>query len=93
MSETAQNAGKLVILCTVTPVVGRSYPERVVAYNQAIRSGAPLLSIPVADFEAAFGSNPLQYLSPDRLHPSDAGYQLMAQVLYELIVSRFEGGR
>ncbi len=95
MVRTAKNAGKLVILCTLTPVfvgdtgIFKSDPVAVAALNAVIPGIAASEGAILVDVEAAFGNNSA-LMSPDGLHPNDLGYQVMAQAVFNAIVANFE---
>ena len=100
MVFTANAAGKKALLATITPhdddVVpsgcSTSPADRVRAVNEEIRKIPydPTLDVEVVDVYAALSVNLATYLSPDRLHPSEAGYTRMAEVLRDAIVQLFE---
>ena len=103
MVDAARSAGKRVILSTLTPVIQdvfggyKADPARVAALNDAIRALASTYAsdrnVVLVDMFAAFPPDRLStLLSPDGLHPSDAGYQFMAQVFFDAIVARFGVG-
>jgi lysophospholipase L1-like esterase len=76
MVASVRARGGLPILGTLTPV--HPADGRAAALNARIRQVAAEQEIHVADHEAAFGGN-LGLLVGDQLHPTDAGYQVMAQ--------------
>ena len=104
MVDTARAAGKRVILSTLTPVIEdvlsgayRVDPAKVAVLNGAIRALASTYAsdpnVVLVDMFAAFPPALLTtYLSPDGLHPSDAGYEFMAQVFFDAIAAHFSVG-
>ncbi len=97
--RTARSAGKEVILCTLTPTMpmavadwawkGATYAQ-VVALNALLPAVAASEGVPLADLFAAFGSSYAQYLSPDGLHPNEAGYQRIAETIADVITANFQ---
>lgn len=99
MVQTAKQGGRSVILSTLLPAAPdallgepRASLTRIRALNTEIRSIAAQEAVVLVDMYAAFGGDNVNaaWLSPDGLHPSDAGYQHMAQVFYDAIRTRFE---
>ncbi len=99
MVQTAKQGGRSVILSTLLPAAPdallgepRASLTRIRALNAEIRSIAAQEAVVLVDMYAAFGGDNVNasWLSPDGLHPNDAGYQRMAQVLYDAIRARFE---
>lgn len=99
MVQTAKQGGRSVILSTLLPAAPdallgepRVSLTRIRALNTEIRTIAVQESVVLVDMYAAFGGDNVNpaWLSPDGLHPSDAGYQRMAQVFYDTIRTRFE---
>jgi lysophospholipase L1-like esterase len=92
MVTASQQAGKLVVLCTLTPVTiapWNPHPTLVSDYNNAIRQLAAQRGVVLADFDAQFKNTP-GFLSADGMHPTNFGYQLMAEYLAGLIETHFE---
>lgn len=97
MVQTAKAQGKKVILCTLTPTgyengFPKSDDAEVQQLNARIVAVAQAQDVVLADLYAAIKQADPQLtrlISPDGLHPTDAGYQKMAQVLYNLIVTNF----
>jgi lysophospholipase L1-like esterase len=99
MVQTAKQGGRSVILSTLLPAAPdallgepRASLARIRALNTEIRNIAALEAVVLVDMFAAFGGDTVNaaWLSPDGLHPNDAGYQRMAQVFYDTIRTRFE---
>ena len=95
MVDAALAANKKVILSTLTPVVPdanglyKTDPGDVAAINVEIRKIAAARPIVLVDMFAAFGTNSA-LLSPDGLHPTDAGYQKMADTFAAAIIANFQ---
>jgi lysophospholipase L1-like esterase len=102
MVKTTKQAGKAVLLGTLTPVYQaedyiiqgcqdlacyRLNPAHVRTLNSRIRTLAVEESVPVVDFEAALGAADL---SPDGLHPNQQGYAKMSGRVFETIRANFE---
>ena len=94
MVQISQASGKEVILCTLLPVFPnanghyKADPIKVEEINAQIPSIAASKGAILVDMHAAFGND--TSLMSDGLHPNDAGYQLMAEVLFNAIVTNFE---
>jgi lysophospholipase L1-like esterase len=96
MVRTAKNMGKDVILCGLLPVkanedtgVYKADPGRIASMNGRLRDLAGAEGVPFVDMVAAFGSAFQPLLSPDGLHPNNAGYQRMAEAIGNTIVQYF----
>jgi lysophospholipase L1-like esterase len=91
MARDARFGGAQVILCTLLPQrTGGSRtadPAVVASFNDAIRDVARGEGAMLMDFARDFGD--LSLIGADDLHPTEAGYARMAQMLFELIRSRF----
>ena len=70
----------------------RADPVAIASLNGRIRTLAGEESAVVVDFERAFNLSPnyRNLLSPDGLHPNEAGYSVMAQKALEIIQASFE---
>ena len=86
MVHSARDAGKDVILCGLLPVKPnedtgqlKADPGRIASMNSRLADLASAEGVPFVDMVAAFGSAFQPLLSPDGLHPNDAGYQRMAE--------------
>ncbi len=96
MVRTARNAGKDVILCGLLPVKPnedtgqyKADPGRIASMNSRLAALASAEGVPFVDMVAAFGSAFQPLLSPDGLHPNDAGYQRMAEAVGNTVVHFF----
>jgi lysophospholipase L1-like esterase len=66
-------------------------PDLVPGANDAIRALATSSGVTLVDLYKVFPSNgDSQYIGGDGLHPTAAGYQLMAQTFYDAIRSKYE---
>jgi lysophospholipase L1-like esterase len=96
--QTAKAANKQIIIMTLPPGKPKDTdgswkapdPEDVAALNAAIETLKTQEAIPRVDLTAAFGDNYRQYLSPDGLHPNDAGYQRIANAVANKIIEVYE---
>lgn len=100
MVRTTKAAGLVVALATLPPqrpgwllLSGRpaASPALLDALNQGIRGIAATEGVHLADVAAAFGGN-LSLISGDGVHPTQAGYELLAQTFFQVlrpIVSSF----
>ena len=104
MVQTAKNAGKDVILCGLLPVKPnedtgqyKADPGRIASMNSRLAALAAAEGVPFVDMVAAFGGAFQPLLSPDGLHPNDAGYQRMAEAVANTVVAfhshSLDGGR
>lgn len=92
MVQTARAAGKWVILGTLTPVQGSPFnpsPSSVASLNTQIAAIAQQQGAVLVDFFSVMNGN-ASYLSADGLHPSNAGYRRMAQLLVDRVRETFE---
>ena len=64
--------------------------EDVLAANTQIRALAQSENVPLVDMYPAFSGSLTTLLGADGLHPSEAGYQKMADVFYDAITRRLE---
>jgi lysophospholipase L1-like esterase len=94
--ELAQSRGISVIIATLTPVGGTredNHPgtrAEINAVNDGIFQIAKATGIdPPVDLYTAFLAD-RDFLGEDGLHPSEAGYQLMADLFFKEIRARFE---
>jgi lysophospholipase L1-like esterase len=55
-------------------------------FNDALRGMAAKKNVPVVDFAQL----PMSFIGQDGLHPSEAGYQRMAEMWLDAIKSRYE---
>ena len=93
MVRTAKNAGKDVILCGLLPVKPnedtgqyKADPGRIASMNSRLAALASAEGVPFVDMVAAFGGAFQPLLSPDGLHPNDAGYQRMAEAVGNTVI-------
>ena len=59
-------------------------------YNSGLRSLASSEAIPLVDVNAAFGGDTTTFIDCDGLHPTPAGYQVIANTFYKSIQSTLE---
>ena len=89
MMRVVKGEGIPVIIGTIPPLNDDGFRtrgvENVPKLNDMIREEAELEKVPLADHERAFGRN-LTLQGPDGLHPNDAGYELIAETWFEIIV-------
>lgn len=102
MVRTAKNAGKVVMLGTVLPVVTvvvdglpytKSDNQAIEELNRRLKIVAGEEQVILADFWASFkaSSNIDGLFSGDGLHPNANGYNRMAEYLSGLIIANFDG--
>jgi lysophospholipase L1-like esterase len=96
MVRAARNAGKDVLLCGLLPVklnedtgIYKADPARIASMNTRLAQLAQAEGVPFIDMVAAFGPAFQPLLSPDGLHPNDAGYQRMAEVVANTIIALY----
>jgi lysophospholipase L1-like esterase len=96
MVRSAKNAGKGVILCGLLPVkpnedtgVYKADPARISEMNRRLFELASAEGVPFVNMVAAFGGAFQSLLSPDGLHPTEAGYQRMAEAVGNTVVAFF----
>jgi lysophospholipase L1-like esterase len=89
MVQDAKAAGSHVLLCTNPPALdtGKTYPEAIPPLNTEIRKIAADEGVTLVDLYAIFLGREGTYLSPDGLHPSEAGYDRMARAFFDVIVA------
>lgn len=98
MVQEGKRRGMTVFLGTLLPQrkgACRGYDwddnvEDVVAANTQIRSLASAEGVPLVDIYPAFSGQVDTLLGADGLHPSEAGYQKMADLFYAAITQRLE---
>ena len=64
-------------------------PGRIASMNTRLAALANAEGVPFVDMVAAFGSAFQPLLSPDGLHPNDAGYQRMAEAVGNTVIAFF----
>jgi lysophospholipase L1-like esterase len=89
----ANSRGVQVFIATLPPMDpakkwGTGAPF-VAPYNNQLASLAASHNWTLVDVNAAFGGN-LSLLGSDGLHPTDAGYQVIAQAFYDKIVAKYD---
>jgi lysophospholipase L1-like esterase len=96
MVHSARDAGKDVILCGLLPVKPnedtgqfKADPGRIASMNVRLEALASAEGVPFVNMVSAFGSAFQPLLSPDGLHPTDAGYQRMAEAVGNTVVAFF----
>ena len=89
MVQTAKASGSYVLLCTHPPALSnqKSDPAAIPPLNTEIRKIAVQEGVTLVDFYQSFIGNPGPLISADGLHPTAAGYDQMAQDVYNAIVS------
>jgi lysophospholipase L1-like esterase len=94
MAGTARGRGVLVMLATLLPEIFGAQRAGaapfIVPANDAIRVLAGSQGIALVDLYAAFQGSESTLIGFDGLHPSEAGYQKIAQTFFEAI-RRYEG--
>jgi len=95
MVQAARAKGAQVLLGTLLPErpgACRAFaPDLVQPANDAIRAMAASAGATLVDLYKAFPSNgDSRYIGTDGLHPTAAGYQLMAQTFYDVIRGKYE---
>jgi len=92
MARDARFSGAHVILCTLLPQrpsgSHAANPAVLTNYNQRVRDLARGEGALLIDFETDFGD--LSLIGRDGLHPTEAGYSRMAQMVFDLLRQRFE---
>lgn len=95
MVRTARQRGVAVFVGTLPPVRpgGRlSLPVSLVqAFNDGIRAGAASEGAVLVDLHAAMAANVTTLIGIDGLHPTEAGYQRMAETFFTAIRTTYEG--
>jgi lysophospholipase L1-like esterase len=94
MIQQAQSSGVQVVIGTLLPAVPgalfQSTVDLIAPFNDqlvpmAVASGAHLV-----DLHSAFLADMADWIGPDGLHPSQAGYQELAQLFFAAIQTTFE---
>jgi lysophospholipase L1-like esterase len=97
MVREAHNRNIRVLLGTLLPTRAGGTPDRgsnplplVAPANDQIRLAAALEGAALVDLWASFGGSPDPWIGGDGLHPTQQGYQRIADLWMEAIRSRFE---
>ena len=94
IARDAQSRGVAVILSTLTPMRPGSTkgtaPEAVRQLNAEIRGLCRRYGTGCADLYAAFGNEQSPLIGSDGLHPTAAGYDVIAETYFEVIRRTFE---
>jgi lysophospholipase L1-like esterase len=92
MAREARLYGSRVLICTVTPPrpggVRAADPNVVAAYNRALRDVARGEGAVFIDWEAQ--GFELRLIGADGLHPTEAGFTRMAEILFGQVRTLFE---
>ena len=95
MARTARQRGIAVFVGTLPPVRpgGRlSLPTSLVqSFNDGIRARAAAEGAVLVDLQAAMAANVTTFIGIDGLHPTEAGYQRMAETFFTAIRTTYEG--
>lgn len=95
MVRAARASGAAVFIATLPP--GRAGgrlslpPSLIQAVNDGIRAGAPVEGATLVDLNVAMAPNVTTLIGIDGLHPTEAGYQRMAETFFTTIRTAFEG--
>lgn len=93
LGEHASGKGVQVLLATLPPMdpskLKGAGAVAVVPFNAQLASLAASRNWTLVDVYAAFKGD-LSLVGADGLHPTDAGYQVVAQAFFEAIVARFD---
>jgi len=92
MARDSRFAGAQVIICTLPPQRAGGFraadPAVIRAFNQALRDVARGEGATLVDFANEFGD--LSLIGSDGLHPTEAGYTRMADILFDTVRRTFE---
>ncbi len=95
MVRAARARGATVFIASLPPPrpggVNTLPLAQVLALNDQIRLGAPAEGAIFVDLYAALATNVNLYIGIDGLHPTEAGYQRMADTFFAAIRATFEG--
>ena len=95
MVRTARGRGATVFVASLPPPraggVNTLPLAQVVSFNDQLRVGAPAEGAIFVDVYTALAGNINLYMGIDGLHPTEAGYQRMADAFFAAIRSAFEG--
>jgi lysophospholipase L1-like esterase len=89
--------GRKVVMATIPPTrpVGTlrfNQLQRIPGFNTRVRSLAAAKNVPVADVYAAINADVARYIGEDHLHPTELGYQVIADTFLATVRSAFEQG-
>ena len=93
MAKEGRNRGVRVFLATLPPTragVSPAIPNRLGALNTGIRSIAAGEGAVLVDLEVALRADVNRYIGADGLHPTEAGYQRIAETFFEAIRTALE---
>jgi lysophospholipase L1-like esterase len=94
MVEEGQRHGAVVFLATLLPQRAGPpkylVPERIGPANDAIKRVAAEEQAILVDLYAAFGGSPDPLIGSDGLHPTEAGYEKMAEAFFSAIRASLE---
>ncbi len=93
IAELALENSTYPIIATIPPAFNLNATQiaQRTKLNTLIRGFGTTYGIPIADVDKAFNNNS-SLIQADGLHPTDAGYQLIAQTFYDTIPAVFGGG-
>ncbi len=92
MVRNAQNRGAFVMLATLPPErtgpgSKAANPAFLTRYNDELRKMAAKKGAQLVDVNAHF---PLDLIGQDGLHPTEAGYQRLAEIFFDAIKAKYE---
>ena len=95
LTAIARDRALAVFLATLPPLgpggkSGEFCPECVAPLNERIRSSAAARGAVLVDVYAAWGGKPNSLMGPDGIHPTEAGYEAIAQAFFEAIKRTLE---
>jgi lysophospholipase L1-like esterase len=97
MITDARSAGVAVIIGTLLPArPGALLPGTVALiapFNADLAPAAVAEGAIVTDLYSAFEANTAEWIGPDGLHPTEAGYHELAQLFFDALTSHFETTR
>jgi lysophospholipase L1-like esterase len=94
MIRMARSSGVVVLIGTLLPERPGGFraaaPASIVPANNQIRPMALAEGAILVDLYQAFEGRTETHIGPDGLHPTDAGYTLMAETFFDAVRARFE---